>query len=163
MRTRASTLTERERERERERDRQTESTVNTRRQAQHRSYFCSRMVKMSSPRLNNVILIGCLCTYSTIFIQEHGAGHGTLGCEVNLGLLPVIQSDQKHTERERGRETETERESCWLEICQRTRNAIPSMAGLKKKQKTVKYTKLSPEMVNPRDIAGNAGGEEEEN
>ena len=54
------------------------------------------------------------------------------------------------------------------------RNVTTSMVGLKKATTTttttntkqnknpVTYAKISPEMVNPRDIDGNAGKEEEE-
>ena len=55
------------------------------------------------------------------------------------------------------------------------RNVTTSMVGLKNKQtnkqktnkqtnktKTVTYAKISPKMMNPRDMAGNAEEEEEE-
>ncbi|PVD28715.1 hypothetical protein C0Q70_11309 [Pomacea canaliculata] len=49
----------------------------------------ARLVKMSSPRLNNVILLGCVCTYSSVFVQDAGGEHGVLACEIKTALLAV--------------------------------------------------------------------------
>ncbi|KAL8623375.1 hypothetical protein ACOMHN_065909 [Nucella lapillus] len=46
-----------------------------------------RLVKMSSPRVNNVILLGCICAYTSVILQDAGAGQGTFGCELKTGLL----------------------------------------------------------------------------
>ena len=48
----------------------------------------------------------------------------------------------------------------WFILYPRRRNVTTSMVGLKKK-KTVRHAKLSPKLVNPRDIAGNAEEEED--
>ncbi|XP_070188876.1 gamma-aminobutyric acid type B receptor subunit 1-like [Littorina saxatilis] len=48
-----------------------------------------KMVKMSSPRLNNVILFGCIAAYCSVFVQDAGGTHGTVGCEVKTALLVV--------------------------------------------------------------------------
>nr|KAG5705058.1 hypothetical protein BaRGS_018788 [Batillaria attramentaria] len=46
-----------------------------------------RVIKMSSPRLNNVILLGCMCGYTSILLQDGGGGHGHIGCEIKTMLF----------------------------------------------------------------------------
>ncbi|KAL8581497.1 hypothetical protein ACOMHN_042890 [Nucella lapillus] len=52
----------------------------------------ARLIKLSSPRLNSVILLGCLNAYVSIFIHFAGANHGTLGCKMKLALTHIATS-----------------------------------------------------------------------
>ena len=54
----------------------------------------------------------------------------------------------------------TSRDEIEIKIHPQRQNVTTSMVGLKKK--TVTYAKISPEMVKPRDIAGNAEEEKQE-
>nr|KAI8758587.1 gamma-aminobutyric acid type B receptor subunit 2 [Biomphalaria glabrata] len=46
-----------------------------------------RIVKMSSPNINNVILLGCLMAYSTVFIMDYARSGAHVACVAHTFLL----------------------------------------------------------------------------
>ncbi|ESO83683.1 hypothetical protein LOTGIDRAFT_133032 [Lottia gigantea] len=52
-------------------------------------YRNARVVKMSSPRLNNLILIGCILIYITVFLYNTTENHSSLICQAKIFLMTV--------------------------------------------------------------------------
>ncbi|XP_014677008.1 PREDICTED: gamma-aminobutyric acid type B receptor subunit 2-like [Priapulus caudatus] len=53
------------------------------------AYRRERIVKMSSPQMNNVILTGCVLVYSTIFVDYTQGVHQTSKCQIRSYMLAI--------------------------------------------------------------------------
>lgn len=53
-------------------------------------FFVRRIIKLSSPNLNNVIIIGCVLTLMTVFFEDTGNGHVLLFCKVIMATSYCI-------------------------------------------------------------------------
>ena len=51
-------------------------------------FFC-RFVKLSSPNINNVLLLGCILTYSTVFMKTTDTSVATKLCKVSVYLCSI--------------------------------------------------------------------------
>lgn len=61
-------------------------------QTQFLSSFCNRYIKMSSPYLNNMIIIGCILTYTSVILLGLDS---SLTSEANFPYICAVRADPR--------------------------------------------------------------------